>query len=58
MINYVGIPPILRIALRVAMATMHFQIAQSGLFFRNIIFWHLGGPNNLASKINYHWDAR
>ena len=38
MIDFVGISPFLRMALRIAMAKMHFQIAQTGLFFRNIIF--------------------
>ena len=32
MIEFIGIPPFLRIALRVAMATMHFHIAQKDLF--------------------------
>ena len=45
MVNFVGIPPFLIIALRVAMTTMHCLIAQTDLFFINIIFFlHLGGP--------------
>ena len=36
MIGFVGIPLFLRIALQVAVATMHFHIAHSGIFFRNI----------------------
>ena len=45
MIDFVGAPPFLRIALRVAMATMHFYIlAKTGLFLGNILFSHLGGP--------------
>ena len=32
MIDFVNTPPFLRIALQVAMATMHFYIAQTGLF--------------------------
>ena len=36
MIDFVGAPSFLRIALRVAMATMHFHIlAQTGLFLGN-----------------------
>ena len=30
--DFVGIPPFLRIALRVAMAAMHFHITETGLF--------------------------
>ena len=53
MIDFVGIPQFLRIALQVAMATKHFHIAQTGFCFRNIvvvffafrgsqgIIWHL-----------------
>ena len=49
MIELVGTPPFLRIALRVVMAAMHFHIAQTDLFLGNI-FLHLGVPgNNLAS---------
>ena len=44
MIDFLGAPPFLRIALRVAMATMHWHLlAQTGLFIGNI-FSHLGGP--------------
>ena len=32
MIDFVGTPPFLRMALRVAMVTMHFHIARTGLF--------------------------
>ena len=42
MIDFVGITPFLRIPSRVAMATMHFHIAQTDLFVRNIFFLHLG----------------
>ena len=52
MIDLVGIPPFLRIALRVAMATMHFHIAQTG-FYNNIIYRIKGVPgNNLAPMRN------
>ena len=48
MVDLVGKPPFLRIALPVAMATMHFHIAETGLFFR-IFFFPLGFTgNNLA----------
>ena len=43
MIDFVDTTPFLRIALQVAMATMHFQIAQTGLFM-GIFFLHSGGP--------------
>ena len=49
MIDFVGAPSFLRIALRVALATMHFHIlALTGLFLRN--FFRLKGfpGNNLA----------
>ena len=37
--DFVGIPPFLRIALRVAMAAMHFHITETGLFLeKNNIF--------------------
>ena len=43
MIDFVGTSPFLRKALWVAMATMHFHIAQTRLFIGNL-FSHLGGP--------------
>ena len=43
MIDFVGILPFLRITLRVAMVTMHFHIAQTGLFLGNI-FSHTRYP--------------
>ena len=46
MIDFVGTPPFERIALRVAMVTMHFHIAQTGLFFGNIVFRILDIPGN------------
>ena len=42
MIDFVGTPPFLGIALRVAMVTMHFHIAQTGLFLGNVVFRILG----------------
>ena len=37
MIDIVGIPPFLRIALPVAMETMHFHIGQTNLFVRTTL---------------------
>ena len=36
MIDFVDTSPFLRIALQVAMATMHFHIAQTGLFMGKV----------------------
>ena len=36
----------MEIAIRVAMVTMHFNIAQTGLFLGNIVFRILGIPGN------------
>ena len=38
MIDFVDTPPFLRIALWVAMATMHFHIAQTNLFLEEQFF--------------------
>ena len=46
MIDFVRTTPFLGIALRAAMVTMHFHIAQTGLFFGNIVFRILGIPGN------------
>ena len=49
MIDFVDPPPFLRIALQVAMATMHFHIAQTCLFMGYFFFRIQGFPgNNLA----------
>ena len=49
MIDFVGTPPFLRMALRVAMVTKHFHNARTGLFLRNIFFSIQGVQgNNLA----------
>ena len=59
MIDFLGIPPLLSIALQVAMATMHFHIVQTGLCFRNIVFCFKGVPgNNLAPIRNSPGGAR
>ena len=44
MIDIVGISPFLRIALPVAMETMHFHIGHTNLFLGQF-FSHLGAPN-------------
>ena len=43
MIDFVGNPQFLRIALRVVMAIMHFHIAQTGLFLGNVLFYAFKG---------------
>ena len=48
MIDFVGTPPFLRMALRVAMVTMHFHIARTGLFLRNIFSIQEVPGNNLT----------
>ena len=53
MIDFVDTPPFLRIALRVAMATMHFHIAQTNLFLEEQFFYIQGIPgNNVAPMKN------
>ena len=55
MIDFVNTPPFLRKALQVAMATMHFHIAHTGLFM-GIFFRIQGVPgNNLAPIKNCPW---
>ena len=52
MVDFVGTPPFLRITLQVAILTMHFHIAQAGLFL-GIFFRILGIPgHNLAPMKN------
>ena len=52
MIDFVDTPPFLRMALRVAMVAMHFHIAQTSLFLRNMFSSHSGVPrNNLVQMI-------
>ena len=62
MIDFLGAPLILRIALRVVMATMHFHVlAQTGLFLGNIFFISGGGGgvtgNNLTLMKNWLWGC-
>ena len=48
MIDFVGAPAFLRIAIWVAIAIMHFHIlAQTGLFLGNIFFFALRVPSEL-----------
>ena len=57
MIDFVGTPPFLKMALQVAMVTSHFHIAPTGLFL-GTFFSHSGVPgNNLAPMINCPWGA-
>ena len=59
MIDIVGIPQFLRIALPIAMETMHFHIGQTNLFFRTTLFRIKGLPiNNLATMRNCYGGAR
>ena len=44
MIDFVDTPPFLRIALRVAMATMHFLHSPNKFIFEGTIFSHLWYP--------------
>ena len=45
MINFIWYTPFLRIALWVAMSTMHFDIAEKKFFVREHFFFsHLGDP--------------
>ena len=46
MIDFVGTPLFLKIALRVAMVTMHFHIVKTGLFLGNIYFLMQGIQEN------------
>ena len=54
MIDFIGTPPLLRITLSVAMATMHFHIAQICLFLGNV----LGGPGTNLVPIKIVLGAR
>ena len=51
MIDFVDTPPFLRIALRVAMATMHFHIAQTHLFLEEQFFCIKGIPGNNVAPV-------
>ena len=59
MIVFVDTPPFLRIALQVTIASMHFHIAQTGLFMGNFCFRIQGVlGNNFAPIQNCPWGAR
>ena len=48
-----------RIALRVAMVTIQFRIAQMCFFFSETLFSHTWGPKKqFAPMQNFPWDAR
>ena len=53
MIDFVGTTPFVGIALRVAMVTMHFHIAQTGLFFEERFFRILGIPRNTLAPMKH-----
>ena len=58
MIDIVGIPPFLRIALPVAMETMHFHIGKPNLFVRATVS-HLGAPDKqFGTHEKLSWGAR
>ena len=60
MIDFVCTSPFLGVAIRVAMVTMHFHIAQRDLFLGNIVFRILGIPGNKLAPMK-NWpvgDAR
>ena len=48
MIDFVGTPSFLRIALQVAIATMHFQMPKQ-VYFGEQYFWHSGDPREQLS---------
>ena len=57
MIDFVGTPQFLRMALRVAMVTMHFHIAPTGLFFRNIFNSFKGPREQFDTNDKLYWCA-
>ena len=52
MIDFVDTPQFLRIALQVAMATMHFHIAKTGLFMR-IFFAFMGSQGTIWHQFKF-----
>ena len=57
--EFAGTVPFLRIALEFDMKTMHFYIAQTGLFLGELVLRIQGVTiNNLAPMKNLSWDAR
>ena len=58
MIDFVNTPPFLRIALQVAMATIHFHIAQTG-FLWGFFFAFKGSQETIWPTIqNCPWGER
>ena len=51
MIDCVGIPPLLIISLRVAIATMHFNIAQTGLLLETFCFAFRGSQGTIWHQL-------
>ena len=58
MIDFVGIPPFLRIALRFAMVTMHFNIAQINLFIRNVFYASRGPIEQFGTHEKLSWRCK
>ena len=58
MSTFVGTSPFLRSALCVAMETMRFHIAQTGLFFRAIFPIYVVSQNNLTNIKSFPDRAR
>ena len=50
MIDFVDTPPFFKIAFQFAMATMHFHIAQTGLFMGKL-FSHSWGPRHQFKNV-------
>ena len=59
MIDFVGKPPFLRIALPVAMATMYFHMAKLYLFEGGEFFLHSEGPREqLSTDEQWSWGMQ
>ena len=48
MIDFVGLPPFMIITSRVAMKTIYFHIAKTGIYFGTLFCIHGVSKNNLA----------
>ena len=59
MVVFVGTPPFTRIALWVAMETMHLGIARISFFFRGQNFGHVWGSNEQSNTNgNLSWGSK
>ena len=58
MIDFVDIPSFLRIALQVAMATMHFHRAQTGLFMGNYFFAFKGPRKQFGANLKLSFGCK